>query len=214
MMNPRAMDWLLESQNAGGGADSRMSDVSENATITATTVQTTPSGTTGCLRNILKAEFELIATYLANTWVPEQDCTAFDKIYSTVKNFAEPQADQQTTANTICMLQEAVQQLSSKVDNSTHALQQKPLYAAVAGKATSPFAAKVIEKPVLGRHKREIIVSRERHTDICTNCELTKQLNNTRKREQMVAVQGLPSGDLILITDEEQTRTEWLRNTE
>ena len=30
----------------------------------------------------------------------------------------------------------------------------------------------------------------------------------------MVAVRGLPSGDLILTTDDEQTRTEWLRNTE
>jgi hypothetical protein len=29
-----------------------------------------------------------------------------------------------------------------------------------------------------------------------------------------VAVRGLPSGDLILTTDDEQTRTEWLRNTE
>jgi hypothetical protein len=61
-MNPQATDW---SRNAGGGgADSRMSDASENAT--ATTAQTTLSGTTGCLQNILKAEFELIATYLAN----------------------------------------------------------------------------------------------------------------------------------------------------
>jgi hypothetical protein len=85
------MDWLPGSQNAGGGADSRMSDASENAT--ATTAQTTLLGTTGCLQNILKAEFELIATYLANVWVLEQYCTAFDKIYSTVKNSAEPQAD-------------------------------------------------------------------------------------------------------------------------
>jgi hypothetical protein len=76
-MNPQATDWLLGSQNASGGADSR-SDASENAT--ATTAQTTPSGTTGCLQNILKAEFELIATYLANTWVLEQYRTAFDKI--------------------------------------------------------------------------------------------------------------------------------------
>jgi hypothetical protein len=72
-----------------------MSDASENATATATasTAQTTPSGTIGCLQNILKAEFELIATYLANVWVPEQYRTAFDKIYNTVKNSAEPQAD-------------------------------------------------------------------------------------------------------------------------
>jgi hypothetical protein len=60
-MNPRATDWLLGSQNAGGGADSRMSDASEDATATTTTAQTTPSGTTGCLQNILKAEFELPA---------------------------------------------------------------------------------------------------------------------------------------------------------
>jgi len=66
-MNPRATDWLPGSQNTGGGAaDSRMSDASEDATATATTAQTTPSGTTGCLQNILKAEFELVATYLAN----------------------------------------------------------------------------------------------------------------------------------------------------
>jgi hypothetical protein len=30
----------------------------------------------------------------------------------------------------------------------------------------------------------------------------------------VVAVRGPPSGDLILTTDDEQTRTEWLRNTE
>ena len=29
-----------------------------------------------------------------------------------------------------------------------------------------------------------------------------------------MAVRGLPSGDLILTTDDEQTRTEWLRSTE
>jgi hypothetical protein len=98
-----------------------------------------------------------------------------------------------------------------KVDNSTRSLQQKPSYAAVAGKATSPFAAKVIEKPVPGRHKREIIVSREGHADISTNRELTEQLNNAGKRGQVVAVRGLPSRDLILTTDDERTRTEWLR---
>jgi hypothetical protein len=120
-----------------------------------------------------------------------------------VKNSAEPQADQQTTANAIRTLQEAVQQLSLKVDNSTRALQQKPSYAAVTRKATSPFAAKVIEKLVLGQHKREIIVIGIEHADIRTHRELTEQLNNTRKRGQVVAVQGLPSGDLILATDDE-----------
>jgi hypothetical protein len=101
-----------------------------------------------------------------------------------------------------------------KVDNSTHALQQKPSYAAVAKASFSPSSpTTAVIKPVPGRHKREIIVSREGHTDIRTNRELIEQLN-TERRGQVVAVRGLPSGDLILTTDDEQTRTEWLRNTE
>jgi hypothetical protein len=101
-----------------------------------------------------------------------------------------------------------------KVDNSTRTLQQKPSYAAVARKATSSFTAKVIEKPVPGRHKREIIVTGTEYADVRTHRELTEQLNNTGKRGQVVAVRGLPSGDLILTTDDEQTHIEWLRNTE
>jgi hypothetical protein len=94
-------------------------------------------------------------------------------------------------------------------------LQQKPLYAAVAKASFSPSSpTTTVIKPVPGRHKREIIVSREGHTDIRTNHELIEQLNNTERRGQVVAVRGLPSGDLILTTDDEQTRAEWLRNTE
>jgi hypothetical protein len=35
-------------------------------------VQATPPETPGSLQNLLKAEFELLATYLANAWVPEE----------------------------------------------------------------------------------------------------------------------------------------------
>jgi hypothetical protein len=102
-----------------------------------------------------------------------------------------------------------------KVDNSTHALQQKPLYTAVAKASFSPSSlTTAVIKPVLGWHKREIIVSKEGHTDICTNHELIEQLNNTKRRGQVVAVRGLPSRDLILTTNNKQTHIEWLRNTE
>jgi hypothetical protein len=45
------------------------------------------------------------------------------------------------------------------------------------------------------------------------NHELTEQLNNTGKRGKVVAVWGLPSGDLIITAEDEQTCTKWLRNT-
>ena len=92
-MSSQATDWPQESQNASSGTDSRMCNALIDASIDATTAQTTPSETTGCLQNSLKAEFELIATYLANVWVLEQCCTAFDKIYNAAKNSAELQAD-------------------------------------------------------------------------------------------------------------------------
>jgi hypothetical protein len=39
-------------------------------------------------------------------------------------------------------------------------------------------------------------------------------LNKAGLKGQIVAVQSLPSGDLILTTDEEATQTEWLQNTQ
>jgi hypothetical protein len=68
-------------------------------------------------------------------------------------------------------------------------------------------------KPAPGRHKREIVVTRDK-TDIRTNREYIEQLNKAGLEGQVVAVQGLPSGDLVLTTDEEWTHTEWLQNTQ
>jgi hypothetical protein len=62
-MNPLNASWLLGSQHRSSGVGSRMGDAS-GADAPAT--QTTPPETTGSLQNILKAEFELLATYLAN----------------------------------------------------------------------------------------------------------------------------------------------------
>jgi len=61
--------------------DSRMSDVLGAG---APPTQTTPQ-TTGSLQNLLKAGFELLATYLANAWVLEEYRAALERIYSTLK---------------------------------------------------------------------------------------------------------------------------------
>lgn len=128
----------------------------------APATQTTHSETTRSPQNLLKTKFVLLATYLANAWVPEEYRTALEQINDTVKIFAEPQKDQQQTiANAIRTLHEAVQQLASKVDSSTRA----PLsYAAVAGRGSiaATTAAATAVKPVPARHKREIIVARDR----------------------------------------------------
>jgi hypothetical protein len=68
-------------------------------------------------------------------------------------------------------------------------------------------------KPVPARHKREIIVTRDKACttiDDRTNREYIEQLNKAGLKGQILAVRSLPSGDLILTTDEEATRTEWL----
>jgi hypothetical protein len=116
-----------------------MSDISSDD---ASTTQTTPLETIGSPQNILKAKFELLATYLANSWVPEQYRITLDRICDTVKNFSEPQ---QTTTNAIRTLHKAVQQLASKVDSNARAHEQRTpqgalSYAAVAGRGV-PIAA-------------------------------------------------------------------------
>jgi hypothetical protein len=42
--------------------------------------------------------------------------------------------------------------------------------------------------------------------------ELVEQLNSAGAGigSQIVAARGLPSGDIVLTTDEEQTRTKWI----
>ena len=52
----------------------------------APATQTTPSETTRSPQILLKAEFKLLATYLANAWVPEEYRTALEQIYDT-ENF-------------------------------------------------------------------------------------------------------------------------------
>jgi hypothetical protein len=68
-------------------------------------------------------------------------------------------------------------------------------------------------KPVPARHKREIIVSKGEETleqARRTGKELIEQLNRVGMEGQVVAARNLPSGDIVLTTDDEQTRTKWL----
>jgi hypothetical protein len=68
---------------------------------------------------------------------------------------------------------------------------------------------------VPARHKREIIITQGVETveqAQRTGKELVEQLNSVGAGigGQIVAAQGLPSGDIVLTTDEEQTRTKWI----
>jgi hypothetical protein len=74
-------------------------------------------------------------------------------------------------------------------------------------------------KPVPARHKREIIATRGAETTEQaqrTGKELVEQLNSagTDIGGQIVAARRLPSGDIVLTTDEEQTRTKWIADQE
>jgi hypothetical protein len=66
---------------------------------------------------------------------------------------------------------------------------------------------------VPARHKREIIVARGGETPEQarrTGKEVVDQLNSVSMDGQIVAARNLPSGDIVLTTDEEATRTKWL----
>jgi hypothetical protein len=63
------------------------------------------------------------------------------------------------------------------------------------------------------RHRREIVVIKGGETPEQarrTGKDIIDQLNSTSMEGQMVAARHLPSGDIVLTTDDEQTRTRWL----
>ena len=97
-----------------------------------------------------------------------------------MKNSAEPQKDQQQpAANAIYTLQAPVQQFTSKINSSAHAYAQSTPHnalfcAAVAGRGVL-VAAITIAKLVLGRHKGESVVIKDK-TNYRINSEYIKQL--------------------------------------
>ena len=204
-----APPWSPQSSDIGDGGDG------SNAT---TPPHPTPHEPNSCQQIDLNAEFEQLAAYLVDKKAPETLQTALQRIQD-----AYTDASKQTTTNAIHTLQRAVQKLTAQFEaqnNKTHA--SGPLgtsYAAAAQRGAAGTAQSRIEpiKPVPARHKREIITTRGVETveqAQRTGKELVEQLNSAGAEigGQIVAARGLPSGDMVLTTDEEQTRIKWITN--
>ena len=86
--------------------------------------------------------------------------------------------------------------------------------AARKGLAQPPLPSpSLLSKPVLTRHKREIIVVHGKETNpqkIRLYKEIIEQVNKKDIAGEAVAVCRLPSGDMVLAMDSEQARTSWL----
>ena len=135
-----------------------------------------------------------------------------------------------TTEQAIHQLQDAVQKLSTQVEKNTlrpGAGVVQVLYAAVAGQAVQQSCIQqsctqqsrtdaIPTKPVLVRHKCEIIVIQGEETIVqkaCSYKELIEQLNDTRVAGRAAAVCQLPSRDLIITIEDEQACSSWLTDT-
>jgi hypothetical protein len=174
-----------------------------------------------CQQTNLNAEFEQLAAYLVDRKAPKALCKALQRI----QDAFEENASKQTTTDAIYTLQEAVKKLTVQIEakpTGTHA--SGPLgtsYAAAAQRGAAGAAQSRTQsyaeptKPVPARHKREIIATRGVETAEQaqrTGKELVEQLNSAGADigGQVVAARRLPSGDIVLTTDEEQTRTKWI----
>ena len=124
----------------------------------------------------------------------------------------------QTTTDAIHTLQEAVKKLTVQIEaKATRTYALGPLgssYAAAAQRGAAGVQSCIHEpaKLVPARHKREIIATRGVETAEQaqrTGKELVEQLNSAGADigGQIVAARSLPSRDIVLTTNEEQTRT-------
>jgi hypothetical protein len=155
---------------------------------------------------------------LAREEAPKTVCDALERVRKAV----EKRDSENSTADALKVLQEAVQKLAGRIDAQTTGTHASGLagvsYVAAArrGAVGAPVQGQgPIEpaKPVPARHKREIIIARGGETPEQarrTGKEVVDQLNNAGMDGQIVAARNLPSGDIVLTTDEEATRTKWL----
>jgi hypothetical protein len=187
----------------------------------ATATQSTLLETTECRQKQLNNEFNQLAAYLAKEKALEGLHKALERIHDAYKR-----ATVQATTDAIHSLQEAVQKLTDQIEakpTGINASGTGTSYAAAAQRGAAAAAAAGAQsrtqsrnepwKPVPARHKREIIVSKGEETPEQarrTRKELIEQLNRAGMEGQVVAARNLPSGDIVLTTDDEQTRTKWL----
>jgi hypothetical protein len=156
-----------------------------------------------------------IATFLEDRRARESVRSALERVFEVVKKFSLLAAIQDTkTIGAIESLQKAVDKLTTKIESEPRpTLQEAPTYASVArgrrpmgGPATTRLD--ISQKAVPARHKSEIIVRRERgFIDRRIYKEYLEHLNSEGMEGELVAMRSLPSGDLVLTTEDARTRT-------
>jgi hypothetical protein len=137
----------------------------------------------------------------------------------------------QTTTQTLSALntiQSTIQEIADKISTPAIASQQgkSASYASAVRQALGgqqgpiwpPTTMQAIldVKPVPSQHKREITVTRGEETSAelaQSNKEIIEQLNAVASSGEAVALRRLPSGDILLTLDNEETRNNWLQET-
>src|SRR5271165_2042651 len=210
----------MDAQSEGTGSslsDSIWSGGGSDASSTPVIIPGTQPVTNSSQQKQLRTDIKTIDTYLACEEAPKTVRVALERVRKAFERDLE-----NSTADAIKVLQEAVQKLTGRIDAQTAGTHASgpagASYAAAArrGAVGTPAQSRgPIEptKPVPARHKREIIVARGGETPEQarrTRKEVVDQLNSAGMDGQVVAARNLPSGDIVLTTDEEATRTKWL----
>jgi hypothetical protein len=215
----------MEAQSVGTGSSlsdglrsSRGGGDESDASSAPVIIPSTQPITISSQQKQLRTDIKTIDTYLAREEAPKFVRDALERVRKTV----EIRDPANSTADALKVLHEAVQKLAGRIDAQTaeaHALGPAGVsYAAAARRgavgAPAPCQSPAEPtKPVPARHKREIIVARGGETPEQarrTGKEVVDQLNSVSMDGQIVAARNLPSGDIVLTTDEEATRTKWL----
>jgi hypothetical protein len=192
----------------------------------ASSTQATSYEPTRRIQDTVKADLELIATYLAKERAPSPVQAALSRVQNAYSRRVV-RANENSTEQAIRQLQATVQQLVTKVgDTSNRPTGPSPVSYAEAAKLGLPTQTRtqqslnathvIPQKPVPARHKREIIVVRGTETSeekARSYKELLEQLNSLGNAGEAVAIRRLPTGDMTLTMEDEQARTNWLKDT-
>jgi hypothetical protein len=208
---------------------SQQSTVEDVVMDTPTDASSTPTSSyepTKHAPDKIQADIELIATYLVKERAPDLVQAALGRVQNAYSRRAV-RTNENSTEQAIRQLQATVQQLVTKVENTPNSpIRPNPGSYAEAAKLGLPTQTRAQQslnathvtpqKPVPARHKREIIVVRGTETPeekARSYKELLEQLNRPENAGEVVAIRRLPTGDMTLTMEDEQARTNWLKDT-
>jgi hypothetical protein len=212
---------LGSQQSTAGDTDIDVSDVFDMSSTQATLYKPTRR-----IQDTVKADLELIATYLAKERAPSLVQAVLSRVQNTYSQYVV-QANKNSTEQAIRQLQATVYQLVTKIrDIPNRPTGPSPvLYteAAKLGLPTQMYTQQslntiyiILQKPVPTRHKQEIIVVQGTETleeKARSYKELLEQLNSLGNTGEVVAIRRLPTSNITLTIEDEQACTNWLKDT-